>query len=256
MHLLATVAHKGGTGKTTITAGLAGHWASEGRNVTVVDFDPQGGISAALGVPDGFTGPTIADVILRNRHPSQARLQVHDRIDIIPGSLELASAELDLPRRRGWQDLLRMRLESLDEMGAGTTDLVIVDSAPGLGVLPFMALRASDDCLVVCSRSYLAMRTLPYMLATADRANVHVVGIASSMVDNRTSHSQVAGEKMAADYGTQLLTAIPRRVALEDAALAGAPIQTYKPSSDVVAAFAQLAKEIEHGSIWHVDELD
>lgn len=249
MHIIGMVSHKGGTGKSTVTAGLAGHWAAEGRNVIVVDADPQSGVSAALGVPDAYSGATIFDV-MNGVDPTSALVSVHPNIAMIPGSLALARAEIDFPTKHGWQDILRRRLwEHLDPNG--DVDLVLIDSAPGLGVLPFMALRAANDAVVICQQSFLSMRVLPHMLEVAKRAETHVAGIVPTMIDLRTGHNRDAGKQLYDDYSSLLLESIPRRVVVEDAALAGQPIQTFAPRSDVVNAFAHLAKEIHERSSVH-----
>lgn len=242
MHTIAVAAHKGGAGKTTIAVNLAGALALAGRRVLLVDCDPQGAAAAALGVTP--SKPTLYELIGGAAAVMDA-LHATDveGLTVLPADLDLAGAEVELPRRPGWQRAIADVLRPLD------VDVIILDTAPGLGVLPYASLSAATGVLVTCPPSFLAYRALPQVMETIERArgaapSLRLLGIVPTLVSRRSRHEREVLDALAADYPGRVLAEIPRRVALEDAQLAGQPIGAYAPGSDVAAAFAQLAEEV------------
>jgi len=238
VHRIAVAAHKGGSGKTTVSVNLAGALAAQGGRVVVVDADPQGAAGASLGSP--AVKPTLYEVLSGVASLQEAvRPTAHERIDLIPGDLDLAGAEVELPRQDGWQTSLRRALGSLRAY-----DVAIIDTAPGLGVLPYVALAAADQVLVVCPPDFLSFRSLPTVLEAAERARVPLIGIVPNRVGARTRHEGDVLAELRARHGAQLLGEVPRRVALQDAAIAGQPISVYSPVSEAAEAFDRLAREV------------
>lgn len=242
MHVITTASHKGGTGKTTTTAGLACALAQLGKTVMVIDMDPQGGITAALGAPD--KGPGSRSLIMGPSRALEVAEATEWNVSVVPADLRLATAEIELPARDSrWRDVLRRRLR--DDLGLSETiDVVLIDTPPGLGVLSYIALRAADRVLITCPRDFLAVRVVPHMIETAKGAGIEVGGIIPTMVERRSLHDRQAGEILAANHGPLLLPEIPRRVALRDAAGVGRPIQHFAPRSDATRAFQALAEEV------------
>lgn len=238
MHRIAIVSFKGGAGKSTTTANVAAQLVSQGRSVLAVDMDPQGGLTAALGADGGAMGSTWD--LLGRTTIDHCIAETLCGVEIIPANVRLAGAELET--RSGWQDRLRDRLD-------GTTglDFVLIDSAPGLGVLPFMALRGASHCLIVCPPDFLSVRVIPHVLAIAERAGTSVLGIVPTMVTTRSRHAREALASMSADYADLVLPGIPQRVAVQDAALAGQPVQSFAPTSDATEAFRILTERIIDG---------
>lgn len=235
--IIAIVSFKGGSGKSSVTAGLAAGLAAAGKKVLAIDADPQGGLGAALGLQEADWMGTTWDLLGRFRL-GDCLVDAHG-FQVIPADLRLAGAELSTSS--GWQDRLRDRLEG----ETGRWDFVLIDSAPGLGVLPFVALRAAQLALIVCPQDYMSIRVLPHVLNTCERAQTPVMGLVPTMTGSRTRHETDAGVTMADEYGElPLLPEIPRRVAVQDAALSGQPVQSYEPASDASAAFARLTERI------------
>ncbi len=239
MQRIVIAAHKGGAGKTTVTVNLAAALAALGRRVLVVDVDPQGTVAAALGVePDkpGLYEALSGQVGIREAIVATS----YAGLGVLPSDLDLAGAEVELPRRAGWQDALSQLLAPLD----GVCELALVDTPPGLGVLSFTALRAATAAIAVCPLDYLAFRSLPHLEETLARAGVPLLGIVPNLTGSGTRHAREVSEELTAKYGGQLLPGIPQRVALKDAALAGQPINVYEPASAASVAFAELALEV------------
>jgi chromosome partitioning protein len=241
---LAAAAHKGGAGKTLLVANLAGALASDGARVLAVDADSQGALGAALGVQP--SKPTVYEVLTGQAAAADAiETTAVDRLDVLPADLDLAGAEVELTSREGWQTSLRRALDPV----RGEYDLLLVDTPPGLGVLPYAALVAADAALVACPADFLAFRALPTLLDAVERARglvpgMRPLGIVPMFTGTRTRHEAEVLAELADQHGGLLLPAIPRRVVVADAALAGEPVTSFAPYSEAAEAFAALAKEV------------
>ena len=244
MGRIAVVAHKGGTGKTTVALNLGAELAVGGYRVLLVDADPQGALGAALGQLT-VEKPTLYEV-LTGVAPIDAAIKPAglERLDLIGADLDLSGLEVELPRQPGWQGALRAVLEPLRAY-----DFVVIDTAPGLGILPYVALAASTAVLVVTPPEFLAYRALRLVQETVERARqeapgLRLLGIVPTFVTRQTRHAREVLGVLRDDYGEQLLPEIPRRVVLQDAALAGQAVCAYAPGSGAAGAFAKLAKEV------------
>lgn len=244
---LVVAAHKGGVGKTTLAVSLAGAFAEAGKRTLLVDVDPQGAASAALGVQ--VTGPTLRDVLLGDADPSDAigsgGGQV-EGLDVLPAAVDLAAAEIELPPLPSWQTRLGTVLAHVDY----AYDVVIFDSAPGLGVLPFAALVAGEGVVIAATPAFLSLRALGHVVEMAKQARafnaaVRVIGIVPSIVDGRrTLHKTEVLAEIEERWPGWTLSMLPKRVALEDAALNGEPITVYAPRSAAAEAARTIAREV------------
>jgi len=233
------VAHKGGAGKTTVAVNLAGALADLGRRVLLVDGDPQGAATVAVGVR--ADKPTLYEVLMAGTDAADAaRPTGYANLDVLPADLDLSGAEVELPRSASWRTVLARALNPL----AGVYDDVVIDTAPGLGVLPYVGLAGADRALLVVPADYLAYRTLDTAIDATRRAGVPIVGLVLNAIEYRTLHEADVIANIKERYGEILAGQIPRRVALKDAAMAGQPITGYASHSDSAAAFQLLAKEI------------
>ena len=242
MPVIAIVSHKGGAGKTAVAANLAGILATE-QSVLAVDVDPSGGLGAALGIPSG-TKPSLYEVLtgLADAKSAVAVVAGYLHLGVIPADLDLAGAEIELPQQPEWRGALAEALSPL----ASSHKTIILDTPPGLGVLSFAAVSAAAAVIVVCPPEFMAFRALPDVLDMAAQANVRVLGIVPTFAQRNTRHAREVAEALEVDYAKLLLPPIPRRVAVQDAAMAGKPVTDYQPSSDVASAFTKLAKEVIH----------
>lgn len=239
MERLVIAAHKGGSGKTTVAVNLAASLANLGMRVLLVDTDPQGACAGALGVE--VAKPTIYEVLTGQVQRQEAITGTHVAgLSLLPSDLDLAGAEVELPKVEGWQLSLRRILGSLETV----CDIAIIDTPPGLGVLSYSALNAATGVLVTCPPEFMALRALPHLQEMTERAGVPLIGIIPSMATTTTRHAREVMDQLSEDYGDVLLTSIPRRVALQDAAIAGSPITSFDPGSEVAERFVSLAREV------------
>jgi chromosome partitioning protein len=239
VHRIVIAAHKGGSGKTTVAVNLAGALAQLGMRVLLVDTDPQGAASAALGVEP--RKPTLYEVISGTAKRNEAIVGTSTPgLSILPADLDLAGAEVELPREDRWQQRLGDVLVSLEEL----CDIAVIDTPPGLGVLSYIALQAATEVMVVCPPEYMAFRSLPHLQEMAVRANVPLTGIVPTMTTTVSRHAREVLDQLREEYPGLLLPSIPRRVALQDAALSGLPVTTFDPHSDAARRFLTLAKEV------------
>ncbi len=241
---LVVSAHKGGVGKTTVAANLAAALAATGKRTLLVDVDPQGAATAAVGL--SASQPSLYDVLIGEAPAGEAIVASGlDNLDVLPADLDLAGAEIGLPRLADWQTRLRDALAGIDSV----YDVVVFDSAPGLGVLPFTALVAGDRVLIAATPAYMTLRALGHVVDTVAQAReftpgLRVVGIVPSIVGSRTLHRDEALAEIEKRWPGWTLGPLARRVVLEDAAAAGQPITTYAPRSASASAVRSLSQEV------------
>lgn len=240
--------HKGGAGKTTAAVNIAAAFAELGHRTLLVDVDPQGAAGASLGLgdPPASFQASLYDVILGDVDAAEAIVTTGvENLDLLGADVDLAGAELGLPALPDWQTRLRSALASTD----GTYDIVVLDSAPGLGVLPFAALVAADSVLITATPKYLTIRALRHVINTAAQAKafnpqLEVLGIVPSIVGRRTLQRDEALAELDKRWPGWTLPPLAERVILEEAATAGQPITTYAPRSSSATAVRALAKEV------------
>lgn len=236
---VAVISHKGGSGKSALAANLAGTFAANGATVLAVDVDPQGGLTAALGIE--ATKPTLYEVLNDQARPEEAVRETTVRgLSLLPADIDLAGAELEMPQRGRWHDVLRRAIGRFAVRHAVT----LLDTPPGLGVLSFATLRAADAAIVACPPEFMAYRALTHVLRTSARAGIPVIGIVPTMAHRTTRHAIEVLDELQRTYPQLILPAIPRRIVVQEAAMAGLPLAIYAPRSDAGFAFAQLAKEV------------
>ena len=246
--VLAVAMQKGGVGKSTTTLNLGVALAARGARVLLVDIDPQANLTQGLGVDPAALEYSIYEVLLNPEHGTAfATLTTGAGVALIPSTLALAGAELELAGKIGRELLLRKALDGTREH----YDYILIDSPPSLGVFTLNALAAADGVLVPLQTHAYALKALPQLEATIALVReltpgLAIGGIVCTFVDRRTTLSRAVEQQLRARYGELVLaTSIPVSTRLAEAPAAGEPISTYAPSSAGADAYAALAQEVE-----------
>ncbi|MCC5948611.1 MAG: ParA family protein [Nitriliruptoraceae bacterium] len=239
---------KGGVGKTTTAVSLAAGLAILGVRVLVVDLDPQGNASTGLGIRIEEGEASVYGVLVDNDDPGAAvRPTEVEGLDLLPSSLDLAGAEVELVPAFSREQRLN---KALDRLGSDY-DVILIDCPPSLGLLTINALVAADQVLVPIQCEYYALEGLSQLLRTVelvtDNLNGRLVlgGVVLTMFDGRTNLAQQVVDEVRDYFGERTYrTVIPRTVRLSEAPSFGQPITTFDPTSRGARAYQRLAVEV------------
>lgn len=246
--IIALCNQKGGVGKTTTTISLGAALAEYGRRVLAIDFDPQGALSAGLGVATHDV-PTIYDLLLsRSVSPADAIQKTNvPGLDIIPANIDLSAAEVHLVNEVAREQILASVLRKVSD----DYDVILIDCQPSLGLLTVNALTASHGVLIPLECEFFALRGVALLIETIDKVRdrlnpaIELDGILATMYDSRTLHSREVLERVVDAFGDKVLeTVIGRTVKFPDASVAGAPITQFAPEHPAARAYRQLAREL------------
>jgi chromosome partitioning protein len=246
--IIALCNQKGGVGKTTTSINLGATLAECGRRVLAVDFDPQGALSAGLGVPTHDV-PTIYDLLLGSSTAVVDTIVSTSTpgLDVIPANIDLSAAEVHLVNEVAREQILARVLRQVSDK----YDVILIDCQPSLGLLTINALTAAHGVLIPLECEYFALRGVALLVETIekvrDRLNpaIKLDGILATMYDARTLHSREVLQRVVEAFGPQVLeTVIGRSVKLPDASVAAEPVTLFAPEHAVTESYRQLAREL------------
>ena len=240
---------KGGVGKTTSTINLGAALAEYGRRVLLVDLDPQGALSAGLGVPHYELANTVHNLMIEPRVDIEEVL-IPTRVeglDLIPSNIDLSAAEIQLVNEVGREQTLGRALRPvLDRY-----DYVLIDCQPSLGLLTVNALACSDGVLIPTECEFFSLRGLALLTDTVDKVRdrlnpkLTISGILVTRFDSRTVNSREVMARVIERFGDLVFdTVISRTVRFPETSVAGEPITTWAPKSAGAEAYRALAREV------------
>lgn len=246
--IIAVTNQKGGVGKTTTAINLSACLAQTGRRVLMVDMDPQGNATSGVGIEKATISNCVYDVLLGDADARSVLLRGPiEGMDVMPSTLDLAAAEIELAAELSRENRLRSSLDPL----RGSYDFIVIDCPPALGLLTINSLAAADETLIPIQCEYYALEGLVYLLRTIQRVKLHVntelkiAGVLLTMFDTRTNLSKEVEAEVRREYPQMTFrTVIPRTVRLSEAPGFGKPIILYDHASKGAWAYTELAKEV------------
>jgi chromosome partitioning protein len=249
MKIIALVNNKGGVGKTTSAVNLAAGLAAAGkRRVLLADLDAQGSAGLSLGLSRADLSPGVAEVIL-DGHPVREAIRPSSvkGLDILPGSMTLASADLALSVVKGREVVLKAALTPI----LGDYDFAVLDCPPSLGLLTVNALTAADFFLVPVTPDYLSLEGLVNLMDAVERIKAGIgraadlLGILLTLADYRLNVTEEIGRMIRGYYGRLVFkTEIRGNVRLKEAPSFGKTIFDYDKGSAGAEAYQELTKEV------------
>ena len=246
--IISVANQKGGVGKTTTTVNLGACLASLGKRVLLVDMDAQGNATSGVGIRKPDVTQDIYDVLVNELPIAEATLVTeHENLSIVPATLQLAVAEIELTSMMARESRLKGSLAEVNDQ----YDYILIDCPPSLGHLTINSFTASDSILIPVQCEYYALEGLSQLLNTVRLVQKHfnpeleIEGVLLTMYDARTNLGNEVVEEVRKYFREKVYeTIIPRNIRLSEAPSHGMPIIDYDPRSRGAEVYQALAKEV------------
>jgi chromosome partitioning protein len=255
--VIAVANQKGGVGKTTTTVNIAAALALSGKSVLVVDLDPQGNASTALGIEHAEGTPNVYEVLTGEQSLDTIVQECPDISGLsgAPATIDLAGAEIELVTGDGREYRLRRAIDgylATLHAGGSTCDYVLIDCPPSLGLLTLNGLVAAREVLLPIQCEYYALEGLSQLLRTVDMVSSHlnpdlrVSAIVLTMYDGRTRLASQVVHEVRTHFGERVLdTVVPRSVRVSEAPSYGQTVLTYDANSPGSLAYREVAEQLD-----------
>ncbi|MGR3742495.1 ParA family protein [Companilactobacillus sp. DQM5] len=246
--VISVANQKGGVGKTTTTINLGASLTELDQRVLIVDIDPQGNATSGLGIKKADVEKDVYDVLV-NEYPLKETI-IHTQrknLDIVPATIQLAGAEMELTSMIARETRLKSGLEEVQK----DYDFILLDCPPSLGQLSINAFTASNSIVIPVQTEYYALEGLSQLLNTVRLVQKHfnkdlaIEGVLLTMLDSRTNLGAQVVEEVQSYFGDRVYeTIIPRNTKLAQAPSYGLPIIDFEKTSPGAKLYMDLAKEV------------
>ena len=245
---IAIFNQKGGVGKTTTNINLGACLALKGKKVLILDLDPQGNTTSGIGIQKKTLDYTVYDLLIDDEFDAESAVlsTAVENLDIIPASVDLAGAEIELVQIEGRERRLKNAIEKVRDK----YDYVFIDCPPSLGLLTINSLTAVESVLIPIQCEFYALEGVSQLVNTIElvknslNPGLEIEGVVLSMFDGRTNLSIQVVQEAKRYFGSKVYaTIIPRNVRLAEAPSYGMPIVKYDPKSKGAEAYMEFASE-------------
>ena len=247
-YIIAFANQKGGVGKTTSAVNIAACLGALGKRVLIVDLDPQGNATSAVGVNKREVQKSVYDVVIGQASAAEATVKTAwEGLSVIPSTISLAGAEIDLIEIDRRERCLKNALDAVD----GEYDIVVIDCPPSLGLLTVNALTAADGVLIPMQCEYFALEGLTQLMLSIRKVKqlynpaLTITGILVTMYNGRLNLSVQVMDELKKYYADKLFDAVvTRNVRLTEAPSYGAPAYYYDRNSKGSQAYLEVSNEL------------